>query len=441
MILTRSKPLRLLTIFLFYFTQGFPLGLFYYAIPAWMAANGRSAAEVASVVAISGLPWSLKLVNGFLMDRYTLLAMGRRRVWIIGAQSMIVLVLLGAAVLSPLPGDIAVLSAIGFVANMAVTFQDVGIDGLAVDIMAEDERAKASGIMFGAQVLGISATSAMAGYLFQNYGFSTGIAVAAIIPALVAIYGVLIREREGERRLPWTQGHAHQRNLDIQIDAWWPLLKASFSAMVTPLSLLLLPILLVRAMPAGAFEAFQPILATQIGGWTQSEYTSLIATAALLAGVLGLTVGGFVVDYIGSQRSLVILMVTYLAMLVGFALARDYWTNAALLSSIFTALAVYDTFVAIAVIPICMRMCSPAVAATQFTLYMAVANFGRPIGAAISGFTTRPGSEAMLYWTMAAIWGVGTVLAIVVRFPEENRAFREAAEVVPQGEGLPPTVD
>ena len=47
----------------------------------------------------------------------------------------------------------------------------------------------------------------------------------------------------------------------------------------------------------------------------------------------------------------------------------------------------------------------------------------------------------MLYWTMAAIWGVGTVLAIVVRFPEENRAFREAAEVVPQGEGLPPTVD
>ncbi|MCB2063703.1 MAG: MFS transporter [Novosphingobium sp.] len=441
LILTQSKPLRLLTLFLFYFTQGFPIGLFFYAVPAWMAADGRSPAETASVVAISGLPWSLKLVNGFLMDRYTYLAMGRRRAWIIGAQSLIVVAFLAGAALSPLPSDVALLSAIGFAANMAVTFQDVGIDGLAVDIMSEDERAKASGIMFGGQVLGISAASAMTGYLFQHFGFATGLAISALIPALVAVYGMVIREREGERHLPWTKGSAHRRNLDIQIEAWWPLLKASFAALVTPLSLLLVPILLVRSLPIGAFEAYHPVLATQIGGWAQSDYTGLIATATLVSGVLGLTVGGWLVDYVGAQRSLAILMASYLALLIAFALARQYWTDPVLLSGMFSAVTIYDPFVAIAVIPICMRMCSPAVAATQFTIYMAVSNFGRPIGAALSGVLVRPGSEAVLYWAMAAIWACGTALALFVRFPAENRAKDEAAEVISQGEGLSPARD
>jgi PAT family beta-lactamase induction signal transducer AmpG len=56
LILTQSKPLRLLTLLLFYFTQGFPIGLFYTAIPGWMAANGASTAAIAGVIAASGLP-------------------------------------------------------------------------------------------------------------------------------------------------------------------------------------------------------------------------------------------------------------------------------------------------------------------------------------------------------------------------------------------------
>ena len=53
LILTRSRPLRLLTMFLFYFTQGFPIGLFFNAVPAWMAANGATATATASVVGMA----------------------------------------------------------------------------------------------------------------------------------------------------------------------------------------------------------------------------------------------------------------------------------------------------------------------------------------------------------------------------------------------------
>jgi len=66
----------------------------------WMAANGESTTSVAAVVGASTLPWTLKLINGFLIDRYTFLPMGRRRAWIIGAQGLIVLILLAGAALS-----------------------------------------------------------------------------------------------------------------------------------------------------------------------------------------------------------------------------------------------------------------------------------------------------------------------------------------------------
>ena len=117
------------TLFILYVGQGMPIGLFWFAIPAWMAVNGAPAADVGSVAALTALPWSLKLVNGFIMDRYTFLPMGRRRVWIIGAQGVMIAFLVIAALIDPGVTDVAILGGIGFAVNMATTFQDVAVDG------------------------------------------------------------------------------------------------------------------------------------------------------------------------------------------------------------------------------------------------------------------------------------------------------------------------
>jgi PAT family beta-lactamase induction signal transducer AmpG len=440
-VLTKSPALRMLTLLLFYFTQGFPIGLFFFAVPAWMATHGASTGDIASVVGTSALPWSLKLINGFLIDRYTFLPMGRRRIWIIGAQGMIVFVLLAGAAIAPSHGDILMLSAIGFGANIAVTFQDVGIDSLAVDIMAESERARAGGIMFGSQLLGIAAATALGGAMLEGFGFAACMMAAALVPGTVMLYGMLIRERENERRLPWTSGHSHPHNLALQIEAWRPLLVNAFRAVFVPLSLALVPILLARALPYGAHEAFHPILATGTAGWPLSEYTNLISTASVVAGLLGLVIGGWAIDAVGAQRSLVILMVIYIALVTAMGLARDHWADRAVLASyIFTA-EILNIFVAIAMIPICMRMCSPAVAATQFTIYMAVANFGRPLGASLAALTAGAGHPQWMYWMIGVCWAAAVVLLLSARFPAGNRALRETAEALPQGGGLAPVRD
>lgn len=438
LVLTQSKPLRLLTLLLFYFTQGFPIGLFYTAIPGWMGANGASTAAIAGVIAASGLPWSLKLVNGFLIDRYTFLPMGRRRSWIIGAQSLIVLVLLVGAALAPAHDDLFMLSAIGFVANMAVTFQDVGIDSLAVDIMAEDERAKAAGIMFGAQILGTATSTFLGGMLLASFGISACLAVLALVPALVAVYGVLIREREGERRLPWTHGASHPLNRAVQVEAWWPLLVNAGKAMILPLSLMLIPMLLFRSLPAGGFEAFHPVLYQQTGGWSLTDYTSFSSTLGLATGLTGLIVGGWLVDAIGAQRSALFAVSVGALLLAGFGTVSHLWAENWLLVGFGAAMEFVALFYAIAMIPICMRMCSPAVAATQFTIYMAIGNFGRPLGAWLAAKTAGVGLPEWMYWLLAGSWVIVAISLLIARFPTHNHAEDEAAHVLPQGDGLQP---
>ncbi|HWR94999.1 MAG TPA: hypothetical protein VN192_07345 [Flavobacterium sp.] len=50
-----------------------PEGLTFFAIPAWMAINGKSPGEIGAFVGIITIPWSLKVLLAPIIDRYTFL--------------------------------------------------------------------------------------------------------------------------------------------------------------------------------------------------------------------------------------------------------------------------------------------------------------------------------------------------------------------------------
>lgn len=441
MILERSTKLRLFTVFLFYFTQGVPIGLFFIAIPAWLASNGATTADRAAVVSASILPWTMKFFLGFVMDRYTYLPMGRRRIWIIGAQSTIVLFLVLAAVLSPGSEDIWMLSMLGFIVNSGTAFQDVSIDSLAVDIMPEDERARATGVMFGGQVLGISSTTFVAGRLIERFGTEAGYLGAAAVVGSALLYLIFIREREGERRVPWGKGEAHPRNVALQVEAWKPLLVNSAKAMIAPLSLLALIVFLVRSMPSGVAEAYHPGLATSIGGWSQTEYTDMMSKAQFAVGLFALTVGGWLVAKIGTQRSALSMCILISLFAIGFGLARPFWSNGALLTGYFWQLEFFATMISVAFIPIAMRLCDPRVAATQFTLYMAASNVGRPMGNSVAAAADGAGSPQVMYFVVGGVFVVLAFIMKLARFPTSAPVIEdliEAKQPVQPEEPAPP---
>ncbi len=440
LILTQDRKLRLFTVFILYVCQGIPIGLFWFAIPAWMAAKGADAADVGYVLGFTALPWTLKLINGFIMDRYTFLAMGRRRIWLIGAQLVMIAMLLGCAIVQPEVTQIGLLAAAAFVVNSATTFQDVAVDGLAVDIMEEDERARASGMMFGGQAIGIAVSTALSGAIIAQFGASAAYLFTALLIGLATVYMAFVREREGERKLPWSAGTAHSRNTAIQAEAWWPILKSTFTSVFKPISLLWVPVLLSNGLQYGVLTGMTPLIGTGDVGWGEQEVTSTAGTASLVAGIIGLTFGGWFGDKFGAKRATITIISTYFLFSAAVWLSVDLWSDPVLFVGFVYCWMALNTLLTVVALPISMRLCDPTVAATQFTLYMATSNFGITIGAWLLGRSDGFGGIRSMLLVLCAAFTVAIILLLVVRYPRKSVAA-EVAEELPQGDGVAPVVN
>ncbi len=440
-ILVGSRRLRLFTLFILYVAQGVPIGLFWFAIPAWMAANGARAADVGYVLGLTALPWTLKLVNGFIMDRYTFLAMGRRRIWIIGAQMVMIALLVGCALIGPGVTDILLLGIAGFIVNMATTFQDVGVDGMAVDIMEEEERARASGMMFGGQSIGIAAATALSGLAIARLGPSAAYLLSAGFIGAITLYMLLLTERPGERLLPWSAGHVHPRNRAIHVGAWWPILKSTVVSMVRPVSLLWLPVLLVRGFHYGMFTAVTPLIGTGNVGWNEVRVTSLVGTAQLVAGILGLTLGGWLGDRFGAIKSTIGAFAALMAVSAAMWFSVAHWNDPTYFTAFVYAWCGLDTLITVVALPISMRLCDPRVAATQFTLYMATSNFGISIAAWVLGFSRESSGLPMMFVLVFALHLVGLMLVVLVKFPRRTAVEGAVAAQLAEDEGPEPVIN
>ncbi|HET7817372.1 MAG TPA: MFS transporter [Sphingomicrobium sp.] len=438
--LADSRRLRLFAVFLLYVAQGVPIGLFWFAIPAWMAANGADARDIAYVLGLTALPWSLKLVNGFFMDRYTFLAMGRRRVWLIGAQMVMVVLLVACALVGPGVKDIALLAAAGFAVNVATTFQDVAVDGLAVDIMEEDERARAAGMMFGGQMIGMSLATALSGAAIVAYGPSAAYLLSALFIGCVTLFVVVTPERRGERLLPWSTGEASAINQAVQANRWWPILKSTWTAIIRPISLLWLPVVLIRGIQFGVLTGATPLIATGSAGWTEGQVTALVGTGQLIAGIAGMTIGGYAGDRLGAKWATISAYGCWVALNATMFLTQPLWADGQFLTAFVIVWLVLDTFATVATIPISMRLCNRTVAATQFTLYMALSNFGITLGAGLLGFADELGGIAALFGLLALANVAAIAIMLVVRFPA-RQIEDSVANSLPQVDGLAPAMN
>lgn len=441
LVLSESRRLRLFTLFILYVGQGLPIGLFWFAIPAWMAANGGTAADVGSVLALTALPWSLKFVNGFLMDRYTYLPLGRRRVWLLAAQGAIIAVLLAAIILDPGVKDVALLGGIGFAVNLATTFQDVATDGLAVDIMEEDERARGSGMMFGGQSIGIAAATALTGAVIGVYGAPAAYGLVALLVALLSIYVAAFREREGERRFPWSAGGPHPRNLEIQADAWWPVIRSTFVSLTKLPSVLWAPVLFSRGIFYGAFTGATPLIGSNYLGWNETEISALTAGGGVVAGILCLTLGGWLGDRFGAKRTSIGWFAVQLAMVAFMYTNVDHWSDERLFFAFVYAWISLDFLLTVACLPISMRLCDARVAATQFTIYMAISNFGISFGAFMLSRIDQLGGLPSIFLVVGAGILAAMTLLLTVRYPRRPEYYATIAAALPNEALLQPRVD
>lgn len=419
--LAQSKWLRFLTLCLLYVCQGLPIGVFQVALPAWFAAEGLSVSEIGGFIAIVFLPWGFKLFAGPVMDRFAYPAMGRRRPSILLAQLGIIASFLLIAILSPNPKEsYYLLAALGFMANFFGAVQDVAVDGMAIDILEENERAQANAYMFGGQVGGISVSGAVGSAALVNFGLSAAALIMAFLVFLIMLLPLFLRERAGERLVPWSAGEASAEALASVNESWRDIVVTLIRALILPMSLLLTFLEGLQRAAAGILVSIGPAITVQDLGWAQTEFANWIAIIGIVASVVGVLFGALV-DRVGLVKVLFVFILLRTIGFVVFAYTQEHWQNAEYFKAMLLFEYVASQFVTMTVIALFMRLCLPRVAATQFAVYMALANLTRSLG---SGAVVPLGSlldYSQMFMVMAGLHVVFLLLLPLLNFEKHER--------------------
>ncbi|MED5416723.1 MAG: MFS transporter [Candidatus Latescibacterota bacterium] len=411
--LAEHQILRYVAFTLLYAAQGLPYGLLSVAVPAYMAEQGLEPTQIGSFMGIILLPWSLKLINGPIMDRWSFLSMGRRRPWVLWAQAgMIVTSLIMASVPNPLQ-HLAVLTALGFVMNFFTAFQDVAVDGMAIELIPIEQQPRANGFMWGGKVLGGAAATAGGAWIMDASGLGAALFAQAIVVGLVMLIPLFAREHRGERLLPWSPGKASELTKGLQLESFKEIVRSLKKVVLLPVSLVAGLVFFAYNLIRGFLDALMPVLTVQEMGWAHTDFSEFSAMVGSVAGIMGMVIGGILVEHVGRRRTIGIGVMILAGGSVAMALLAAEWSQRLPAQTFIGAYHVIDTLVSISFLATMMTISWKKVAATQFSLYMAIANMGLSGGAALMGPLQGIFSYPHLFYVVS---GWGCLVVISLRF-------------------------
>jgi len=459
--LSENKTLRLLTLCGLYVAQGIPWGFVTITFAAWLAQpeNGLSTEQIGPMLAVASLPWSFKFVWGPLMDRFTIPSLGRRRPWIIFAQTMAILSLgsmllfddlpslawqaqpeadwLTKTMYAIIPGPLA---AMILVANVFVSIQDVAVDALAVDLLDEQERGVANGLMYGSSYLGTAIGGAGLGFLVANYGIRAGIAGQVLLLFLIMLLPIFLRERRSTRTqssphaaaphkletqhqnpfaAPAAESPQQQRESEPHT-SFAIVFKDLLTAFRLPSAMIGVLVALSVKIGIGALTAVFVTYLLQDGGWTMKEYTTVTGLYAVLLGLSGAALGGFAADRLGAKPLIVTTSVLLGVLWIGFGIFPTAFTSRTMVTALLLGQEFALAVMAVALFSLFMSISWPKVGATQFTTYMALMNFSTTIGSYAAGQLSQSFS---IYQILMLAGLLQSILVIPVLFidPQQTR--------------------
>ncbi len=387
--LSNHTSLRYFNFIALYIAQGIPEGMIYFGLPAWMAMNGKSPGEIAAFVVAAGLPWSFKMIVAPMMDRFAYLPMGRKRPWIIFGQLGLILSFISMAFVPDPLNNMNLMMAAAFAVGVFGSFQDVATDGMAIDIIPVNQQARANGFMWGSKIVGTAASLSIGSILLNLYGFSTAIMILSIGVGLIMMVPLCLRERPGEKLLPWLKGEASDESKKIQLGNWNVIFKSLYRVFTLRNSLVFATVAFIAPAACNFMDTLLPIFTVQHLGWTDREYSQFFATATLVGGLGGMLVGGILIDRFGKIRMLNIYFITLIVLVSSFFVLQSHWQNRALITGFMIAYQIIYVFSTIGIFATGMQCCWKKVSASQFTLFMTISNIGRIAGAGLIGPLTE----------------------------------------------------
>jgi PAT family beta-lactamase induction signal transducer AmpG len=379
---------------------------------AYLRRHGVGLEAIGLFVASLYAPWGFKWAWAPLVDLVRFERFGPSRAWIVFAQSMMI-VTIGVVLFFDPAAQLGLVTALVIVHNVFSATQDIAIDALAVRVVPENEMGTANGFMFAAafvgQAIGGSGALFVAGKLGYDAAFLFMLGALAIL-----LFGVSLPLLEPASPAPArVAGSAPGvgREVVARVRGFLgDLYEGFFRSGRGPLIGVVLAILPQGAVALGL--ALNTTIPVDLG--MSEERIAGLSLLTSICAALGSIAGGWVSDRVGHRRSLAIWYT--LTALPPLFLAWRMWERgiAGIDARLFTVVAgcfavasglQYGTGNAVF-----MAMSSRAVAATQFTGYMALKNLALSYSSVWQGRM----ASAHGYARTLLIDGLGAMVPILV---------------------------
>ncbi len=354
-----TKSVRYLMFGLLYFAQGSIMGYFTSLNALYLQGYKLNMVEIGTIGTIAMTPFILKIFLGMLSDKYDLWQMGHRKPYIILGLVIQSLACLVIPLINP-ASQYGMFLLFAFIMMTAMALYDTCTDGLALDTTPKEEEGTIQGFMVGGRALGVVIVSGLIGIIAEKISWNAVFWLLGILPLIPLLIVIRIKEepRKPEHAFEWKAFSAFKKKNVIMLG----LLGALYSLVIY-----------------GANQNVNPFLST-------TYHISLI-TAGLMSMVWGIGVvigglaGGKLTDRIGQQNAVRTAIVTSLIAILALSAINSASLAWFLVFAFGLAFGYYETIY----FAISMNLCEPKIAASMFSLLMAIANIGTAIGLSLSG--------------------------------------------------------
>ncbi len=428
--LVDSYRARVITLSALYVAQGVPWGFITVTMVTFLAAEGADAGDLAYLLTLGTLPWSFKFLWGPIIDRFQIPELGRRRPWILIAQTGMVALLITMLMVPDLTDNISLLGALFFVYNVFTALQDVSTDALAVDVLQSHEFERVNSYMFTAKSLGGVIGGAGLGTIIGTVGIKGAFLIQIPILVIIMMVPLFMRERPGEKRFPWDEAEVVEkedkpdeegqevRDFAVILSN----IRTAFSvrsaqlgivvSLVISLAFILIPIL--------------PLLFLQELGWSQEEFNATKGGIILIVTMLGAMAGGELGRRFGGKSMLMFAALGASLTTLTWGLLDSMWGEGWFMMLVWIIHTFLWAIVSICAYSLMMRVTWAEVGGTQFTGYMAMMNLSAIIGYQLAPiFAAQYDYQTIFY--IAAVLETFVILAALLIDPEEtDRTLKQA---------------
>lgn len=354
-----KKSFRFVIFGLLYFIQGAILSYFTGFNGIYLLSFGVDMKGVGLIGLIGMLPFVLKIFLGILSDRVNLFGLGYRKPYILIGVTVQAVSLVFVPLIDP-GKNFGLYALLGFLLMMGMALYDTATDGLALDTTPEAEQGTIQGLMVGGRALGVAIISVFFGFFANYFSWHYAFWSLAVISAITLVLAFFIKEGRVKERpaFEWKAFKTLGRKEILSL----AILGALYSLIINSVAEIMNPFFETRF-------AITPLIA--------GLYSAVWGMGIVIGGIIG----GRETDKLGHRKSVVIAMVVSLVSIVLFLLAPNQYLAFFIALVFGFAFGFYETVY----FATSMARTDPRIAASMFSILMAIANIGTGIGLAVTG--------------------------------------------------------